>query len=81
MRDLGERNDVIKAINRALADRGEERAPEALVLHGEDAQTPIIGRVIDKIDGRTRRPHRTYHRRHRRARASRGVKAHLVAEG
>jgi type IV secretory pathway VirD2 relaxase len=48
MRDLGERNDIIKAINRALADRGEERAPDSLVLRGEDAQTPIIGRVIDK---------------------------------
>jgi type IV secretory pathway VirD2 relaxase len=48
MRELGERNDIIKAINRALADRGEERAPESLVLRGEDAQTPIIGRVIDK---------------------------------
>jgi type IV secretory pathway VirD2 relaxase len=48
MRELGERNDIIKAINRALTDRGEERAPGAFVLRGEEAQTPIIGRVIDK---------------------------------
>jgi len=48
MRDVGERNDIIKAINRALADRGEERAPGSFVLRGEEAQTPIIGRVIDK---------------------------------
>jgi type IV secretory pathway VirD2 relaxase len=48
MRDLGERNDIIKAINRALADRGEERAPGSFVPHGEEAQTPITGRVIDK---------------------------------
>jgi Protein of unknown function (DUF3363) len=47
-RDLAERNDIIKAINRALAHHGEGRAPEALVLRGEDAQTSIIGRVIDK---------------------------------
>jgi hypothetical protein len=48
MRDLGERNDIIKAINRALADRGEERAPGSFVPRGEEAQTPITGRVIDK---------------------------------
>ena len=47
MRDLGERNDIIKAINRALADPGEERAPGSFVPPGE-AQTPITGRVIDK---------------------------------
>jgi hypothetical protein len=48
MRDLGDRNDIINAINRALADRGEERAPGSFVLHGEAAQTPITGRVIGK---------------------------------
>jgi type IV secretory pathway VirD2 relaxase len=48
MRDLGEPNDIVKAINRALADRGEERAPASFVLRGEEAQTPITGRVIDK---------------------------------
>jgi hypothetical protein len=48
MRDLGERNDIIKAINRALADRGEERPPRSFVLRGEETQTLIIGRVIDK---------------------------------
>jgi type IV secretory pathway VirD2 relaxase len=48
MRELGERNDIVKTINRALADRGEERTPGSFVLRGEEAQTPIIGRVIDK---------------------------------
>jgi type IV secretory pathway VirD2 relaxase len=48
MRDLGERNDIIKAINRALAGHGDERAPGSFVLRAEEAQTPIIGRVIDK---------------------------------
>src|SRR5215469_3919183 len=48
MRELGERNDIIKAINRALADRGEERAPGSFVPRGEEAQTPITSRVIDK---------------------------------
>ena len=48
MRELGERNDIVKAINRALADRGEERAPGSFVPRGEEAQTPITGRVIEK---------------------------------
>jgi len=48
MRDLGERGDIVKAINRALADRGEERALGTFVLRGEEAETPIAGRVIDK---------------------------------
>src|SRR6516165_8648888 len=38
MRDLGERHDIIKAINRALADPGEEGAPGSFVPPGE-AQT------------------------------------------
>jgi type IV secretory pathway VirD2 relaxase len=32
LRDLGERGDIVKAINRALADRGEERALGSYVL-------------------------------------------------
>jgi hypothetical protein len=49
MRALGERGDIVKAINRALAARGQLRSPESLSLHGEDAgTTPIVGRLIDK---------------------------------
>jgi len=48
MRELGERGDIVKAINRALATRGEERGPESFSLHGEEIGTPIVGRVIDK---------------------------------
>ena len=48
MRALGERGDIVKAINRALAARGQERGPEAFSLHGEDIGTPIVGRLIDK---------------------------------
>jgi hypothetical protein len=33
----------LAAINRALADRGEERASGSFVPHGEEAQTPITG--------------------------------------
>jgi type IV secretory pathway VirD2 relaxase len=48
MRALGKRGDIIEAINRALAGRGEERAVESLDLYGEQTATPIVGRVIDK---------------------------------
>jgi type IV secretory pathway VirD2 relaxase len=42
LRDLGERGDIVKAINRALIQRGEERALGSYVLHGERASGPII---------------------------------------
>jgi type IV secretory pathway VirD2 relaxase len=48
MRALGERGDIIKAINRALASRGEERGPDTIDLHGSELDRPIVGRVIDK---------------------------------
>ncbi|MPZ38770.1 MAG: DUF3363 domain-containing protein [Rhizobiales bacterium] len=48
MRELGERGDIVKAINRALAARGQERSPETLNLHGGEVGTPIVGRMIDK---------------------------------
>jgi type IV secretory pathway VirD2 relaxase len=48
LRDLGERGDIIKAINRALADRGEERAPASYVLHDATMSEPVVGQVIDK---------------------------------
>ncbi len=48
MHELGERGDIIKAINRALAVRGQERSLEAFSLHGEEVGTPIVGRLIDK---------------------------------
>ena len=48
MRELGERGDIVKAINRALAARGEQRSPETLSLHGHEVRTPIAGRLIDK---------------------------------
>lgn len=48
LRELGERGDIVKAINRALKARGEERTLESYSLHGEEAKTQIVGRVIDK---------------------------------
>jgi hypothetical protein len=48
MRELDERRNIVQAINRALAARGQERGPESFSLHGEEVGTPIVGRVIEK---------------------------------
>jgi Protein of unknown function (DUF3363) len=48
LRELGERGDIVKEINLALKERGEERALGSYVLHGEQAPSPIVGRMIGK---------------------------------
>ena len=48
LRALAERGDIIKAINRTLAERGEERGVGSYALHGEAPKEPVIGRVIGK---------------------------------
>jgi type IV secretory pathway VirD2 relaxase len=68
LRELGERNDIIKRIHRGLTEKGWERGASDFVLHGEGESTPVIGRlvarglddelrgsayvVIDGVDGR-----------------------------
>jgi Protein of unknown function (DUF3363) len=46
--ELSERGDIIKAINRALTERDEEWVHCIYALHGDEAPTPIVGRVIGK---------------------------------
>jgi type IV secretory pathway VirD2 relaxase len=50
LRELGERDDIIKTMHRALESEGlaENRHPSRYVLHREDATERIIGRVLDK---------------------------------
>jgi type IV secretory pathway VirD2 relaxase len=48
LRELGERGDIIKAINRALSARGQERDLSSYVLHAEKPSAPVVGRVIEK---------------------------------
>jgi hypothetical protein len=48
LRELGERGDIIKAINRSLAARGEARGAESILLHGEATSVPVTGRLIGK---------------------------------
>ena len=68
LRELGERNDIIKRIHRGLTEKGWERGASDFVLHGEGEPAPVIGRlvarglddelkgsayvVIDGVDGR-----------------------------
>ena len=68
LRELGERNDIIKRIHRELTEKGWERGASDFVLHGEGEPAPVIGRlvarglddelmgsayvVIDGVDGR-----------------------------
>ena len=48
LRELGERGDIAKAINRALTERGKEPTLGSYVLYGEQVSSPIVGRVIGK---------------------------------
>ncbi|PWB83206.1 MAG: hypothetical protein C3F11_07835, partial [Methylocystaceae bacterium] len=50
LKELGERNDVIETIHRALAGRGlaDERGAADYVRHGDNAKAKIIGSVLAK---------------------------------
>jgi type IV secretory pathway VirD2 relaxase len=48
LRRLGERGDIIKAMNQLLADRGVDRPAETLTLHDQAPAAPVVGRVIGK---------------------------------
>ncbi|MGA3339908.1 MAG: DUF3363 domain-containing protein [Methylocella sp.] len=50
LKELGERVDIIKTMQRALADSGldEERGVSQYVSHGSQTAEPVIGRVLGK---------------------------------
>lgn len=48
MRELGERGDIIKAMNAALTRLGKQRAMSDYAVHGRAPAEPVIGRVIGK---------------------------------
>ncbi len=68
LRELGERNDIIKRIHQSLTGRGYDRAAADFVLRGDAETAPVTGRlvarglddelkgsafvVIDGVDGR-----------------------------
>ena len=48
LRELGDRGDIIRAMHRALGERGIERAAETFALHGRVLEAPVVGRVVGK---------------------------------
>jgi hypothetical protein len=48
LRELGERNDIIKRIHRGLTEKGWERGVSDFVLHGETELMPMIGRLVTR---------------------------------
>ena len=47
LRELGERNDIIKRMHKAMSDRGMDRGAASYVLEPDPAQ-PVIGRLVDR---------------------------------
>ncbi len=46
LRALGERDDIIKRLHRAIGREGGERAASAFVLEGERQDAPVIGKLV-----------------------------------
>lgn len=48
LRELGERGDIVKTMQRALRAEGRERDPSGFQIHDGVPVAPVIGRVVDK---------------------------------
>lgn len=48
LRELGERGDIIRTMNKALKADGMERDPMTFQIHDAPPEIPIVGRVVDK---------------------------------
>nr|WP_240309587.1 MULTISPECIES: DUF3363 domain-containing protein [Sphingomonas] len=48
LREMGERGDIVRTMQKALRAEGAERDPMSFEIHDAAPATPIIGRVIDK---------------------------------
>ncbi|WP_438382536.1 relaxase/mobilization nuclease domain-containing protein [Asaia sp. BMEF1] len=48
LREMGERGDIIRTMQKALLAGGAERDPMSFTIHDAAPATPIVGRVIDK---------------------------------
>ena len=47
MRELGERDDIIKRMHKAMSDRGIDRGAGSYVLDADPSQ-PVIGKLVDR---------------------------------
>ncbi|UGQ22493.1 DUF3363 domain-containing protein [Brucella anthropi] len=48
LRELGERGDIIRTMQKALGPQEGERDPMSFQIHDGAPETPIVGRVVDK---------------------------------
>jgi type IV secretory pathway VirD2 relaxase len=48
LREMGERGDIIRTMQKALRADGAERDPMSFQIHDGTPTTPVLGRVIDK---------------------------------
>lgn len=48
LREMGERGDIIRTMQKALRAEGAERDPMSFEIHDDAPPRPIVGRVIDK---------------------------------
>ncbi|UTD29571.1 relaxase/mobilization nuclease domain-containing protein [Bradyrhizobium sp. WD16] len=48
LREMGERGDIIRTMQKALRAEGTERDPMSFQIHDAAPATPVLGRVIDK---------------------------------
>jgi len=48
LRDLSLRGDIIKTLHRAMGQAGQAPDPATFALHGEEAQDPVIGRLVER---------------------------------
>lgn len=48
LREMGERGDIVRAMQKALRAEGAERDPLTFAIHDAAPATPVIGRVLDK---------------------------------
>lgn len=48
LREMGERGDIVRTIQKAMRTEGYDRDPMSFQIHDTAPATPIVGRVIDK---------------------------------
>ncbi|HJO66243.1 MAG TPA: DUF3363 domain-containing protein [Sphingomonas sanguinis] len=48
LREMGERGDIVRAMQKALRAEGAERDPMTFAIHDSPPATPVVGRVLDK---------------------------------
>jgi type IV secretory pathway VirD2 relaxase len=48
LRELSTRGDIIKTYHKAMARDGRHPIPERLMIHGQDAFVPVVGRLVER---------------------------------